>query len=460
MKNIKYLIYTLPLVITILASSAIAQNKIGLLRYEDDFSYLKNDSLKKGVEHIKYINLRNKNYISFGGEVREQFQIYKNINFGDVPPTYNHISVNQLWHRLMMHTDIELGNHIRFFIQINSTLRFLNTNPVVPEIDENQLSMHQAFAELKAKNWKFRLGRQELFYGNHRLITVREGPNTRQTFDGLIIKRKLKNGAFDFFAVSKTISKQYVFDDQSFKESLVGLYGTQYLSKRKINLDYYAVNFYSKLRKYNYKPGTENRQTYGIRLISNYRNINFEVEGAYQTGKFKDLIISAYSILADVNLIVLPNKKAIIGFAANLVSGDKNNSDKKLNTYNLLYAKPAYGLAAPIGSTNIISLNPYIKANAFQKLNILAQVFFLARNSNMDGTYSPGMIQNRPGPDFLFVSKKKDLGEFYVIETNYQQTKNLSFSFDLSFIKAGSYTISTGSGKDISYVSFKSTLKF
>lgn len=454
------LIFKISLLVTMVVSTTIAQNKISIIRYDDDFSLVKKDSIKKGVNQLKYISIGENNYISFGGELREQFQVYNNINFGDVPPTYQDNSANQLWHRLMVHSNIELGNHFRFFIQLNSTLRFLNDNPIVPEIDKNQLSLHQAFAEIKVNHWNFRLGRQELLYGNNRLITVREGPNTRLTFDGLVVKRAVKNGKIDFFAVSKVISKQYVFDDESFKEGLIGIYGTQFFSNRKLGLDYFVVNFQSKLRKYNYINGFENRQTYGIRLFSNYKKVNFEFEGGYQSGKFDNLTISAYTALADVNMTVLPSKKGIIGFAANVASGDKNSGDNQLNTYNLVYARPAYGLAVPIGATNIISLYPYIKINLIQKLNILAQVFFMARNSNQDGTYTPGMIENRPKQNMLFSSNKKTLGEYYVLETNYQQTKNLSFSFDASYFNAGSYPKAAGKGKDVTYVSFKSTFKF
>ena len=456
----KNLIFKISLLVTMVVSTTIAQNKISLMRYDDDFSLVKKDSIKKGFNQLKYIPLGENNYISFGGELREQFQVYKNINFGDVPPSFQDISANQLWHRFMVHTNIELGNHFRFFIQLNNTLRFLNDNPIAPEIDENQLSLHQAFAELKVNHWNFRLGRQELLYGNNRLITVREGPNTRLTFDGLVIKRTIKNGKIDFFAVSKVISKQYVFDDESFKEGLIGIYGTQFFSNHKLGLDYFVVNFQSKLRKYNYQSGFEDRQTFGIRLFSNLKTINFEVEGGYQTGKFNDLTIDAYNVLADVNVTVLPSKKGVIGFAANVASGDKNNSDNQLNTYNLVYARPAYGLAVPIGATNIISLYPYIKINPIQKLNVLAQVFFMSRNSNQDGTYSPGMIENRPKPNMLFSSTNKTLGKYYVLETNYQQTKNLSFSFDASYFDAGNYPKATGNGKDVTYVSFKSTFKF
>ena len=141
-------------------------------------------------------------------------------------------------------------------------------------------------------------------------------------------------------------------------------------------------------------------------------------------------------------------------------SSDKDKTDDKLNTYNSLYSKPAYGLAVPIGATNMVSISSYIKINPIQKLNILAQVFFMSRNSNQDGTYSPGMIQNRPRPNALFTSNEKSLGQFYLLETNYQQTKNISFSFDASYFNAGSYTKTTGNGKDVTYLSFKSTFKF
>ncbi|MCE3076240.1 alginate export family protein [Chryseobacterium gwangjuense] len=455
----KHIIITL-LISLFAIEKTSAQNKISLVRYNDDFRSLKNDTIKKKLDNLKYIKLDNNYFISFGGELREQFQYYDNINFGDVPPTYSDTDVTQLWHRLMVHTDIELGKNFRVFMQLNNTSRFFNDNPAVPEIEENQLSLHQAFAELKLTNWNFRLGFQEIHFGNHRVITVREGPNTRQSFDGLTVKRKFPNGSLDLFAVSKVISKKYVFDDESMHDGLFGIYGTQYLFNKKIGLDYYVINFQSRDRMYNYQSGFENRNTCGIRLFSNLKTANFELEGAYQTGKFNNLLIEAYNILADVNITVFPSKKGIIGFAANLASGDKNKTDNKLNTYNLLYAKPAYGLAAPIGATNMLSIYPYIKINPVQKLNILAEAFFLARNSNQDGTYSPGMIQNRPKPNSLFNSEKKTLGQYYVLETNYQQDSNLSFALDASYFKVGSYPKTTGVGDDILYLSFKTTFKW
>ena len=152
--------------------------------------------------------------------------------------------------------------------------------------------------------------------------------------------------------------------------------------------------------------------------------------------------------------------KARIGLAANISSGDKNSSDNKLNTYNLLYAKPAYGLAIPLGSANMISIYPYIKINPVPKLNILTQVFFLQINSDQDGLYSPSMIMVRPQPETFSNSSSMYMGTFFVLETSYQYSENFSLSFDASYFNAGGFLKETGKGKDLTYVSFKSTFKF
>lgn len=168
----KNLIFKTAFLFTMIVSSAIEQNKISLMHYDDDFTMVKKDSVKKGFNQLKFIPLGKNNFISFGGKLREQFPVYNNINFGDVQPTFQDDSANQLWHQLMVNSNIELENHFRFFIQLNRTLRFLNDNPIVPEIDENQLSLRQAFAELKYINCNNRLVYQEMYYRNHRLITV------------------------------------------------------------------------------------------------------------------------------------------------------------------------------------------------------------------------------------------------------------------------------------------------
>jgi hypothetical protein len=445
----------------VILSSVITYGQIQYLRYNDDFNFLKGDSVtKRGFQKLKYIPITGKLKISFGGEIREQLQRYTNINFGDLPPNYKTSSTWQLWHRIMAHANVDAGQKARLFVQLGSTYRFLNPNPLTPEIEQNELSLHQAFIDYHFnKTWMTRIGRQEMSYGSHRLITFREGPNTRLTFNAAILKYKGKNRKVDVFASSPVISQKNVFDDQSFKDLAIGVYANEKLAKT-FSIDYYLVHFHSKRRQYNFIGGLENREVVGFRLFTENTTTNYEVEANYQFGKFDQLVINAYGIFADLNHKIQPDYSVILGIAGNFLTGDKSKNDKQLNTYNLLYSKPQYGLTAPIGATNMITVNPYIKANPTTKTNVYFGANFMCRQSMKDGIYSPAAIQVRPGPEYVFASSEKQLGTLLVLETSYVFTSNLSIAVDASTFLAGSYVKKTGAGKDINYLSVKASLRF
>jgi Alginate export len=437
------------------------QNPISILRYNDNFKALKNDSTKTGTEKLKYMSLGKNTFLSVGGEVREVYQYFENQNFGDVPPTFKEVSTGQVWHRIMAHANLEIGSDVRVFFQLNNTLRLFNPNPLTPEVDENALSVHQAFVDWNVnKNWQLRLGRQEMGYGNNRILTFREGPNTRLTFDAAILKYKNAKRKFDFMAVSPVISKQGTFDDESLKDFVVGVYANEVVVPKQFLLDYYFLNFTSDQRKYNYVSGKENRQNYGFRAFSQNPRLNYEFEGTYQTGTFNEQKINAFGLSADVNYKLSEKNNVIVGLAGNFISGDKDRTDNVLNTYNLIFSKPSYGLAAPIGSSNIENINPYIKLNPTKKLLLQAGVYFMQRNSNQDGTYSPGMGQVRPNREKLYASTSREIGTQYSLETNYIINNHISFAADFAYFQSGQYVKETGKGQNITYFSIKSSIKF
>lgn len=445
----------------LLISTLGLQGQIHLLRYNDNFDYLKNDTvIKKGTENLKYLKLSENTTLSFGGEIREQFQYYDNLNFGDVPPAFSKSSTGQLWQRVMLHANLELGRNVRMFVQLGSTFRFFNPNPLTPEIDENRLSLHQAFLDYRFNNrWMLRLGRQEIFYGSHRLFTFREGPNTRLSFDAAVVKYTSGKKKTDVFILTPVQSREGVFDDKSFQDVIIGMYNTYTVVPKSVVLDYYSMSFHSNRRKYNHVSGKEKRQAVGIRLFSDNEKFNYELEAAYQTGKFNNQRIKAYGLATDVNYKLNVPTNFIIGLGSNYMSGDKNPNDNELNTYNTLFSKPPYGLTAPIGSSNLINVNPYVKLNPVKKLYVFGTAYFMWRHSNQDGTYSPGAVEIRPNPGLLFASTEKEIGTLLVLETNYTVNRHLLFGLDASRFFAGDYVKETGKGKNISYVSLKGVIR-
>ena len=443
-------------------STFFAQSQISMVRYNDDFSYLKNNKvLKKNIEKLKYIYLSKRSNISFGGELREQFQYYNNPNFGDVPATFPQTNTMQVLQRAMVHANIELGSQVRLFAQFGSTVRFFNPNPPTPEIDENKLSVHQLFVDYHLKKkWAIRLGRQEISYASHRLFTFREGPNNRLAFDAAVIKYMSKKRKIDFFAMSPVISKTGIFDDRTSKDFIVGIYAINKIVPKKLFVDLYFLNLNTERRKYNFVTGKEIRQSYGFRIFSENPKLNYEFEATYQSGRFNKSSISAFGISSDLNFKIVSKSSLIAGIGSNYMSGDKNKNDNQLNTYNLLFSKPQYGLTAPIGATNLVNINPYIKISPSKKTIVFVSSYFMWRQSNQDGTYSPTAVETRPDQEILFTTTKMSIGTLLALETGYAVNKNVAFAFDGSYFFAGDYVKATGKGKDITYLSFKGTYKF
>jgi Alginate export len=284
------------------SSFIFGQNPIHILRYNDNFHRLKSDTVeKKGFDQLKMIPLgSNGVFLSMGGELREQVQHFDNQNFGDVPPVFKSVDATQLWHRAMLHADLELGKKWRVFTQLNQTERFFNPNPAI-EIDANRLGLHQAFIEFRPiAPLSFRVGRQELGYGNNRLLTFREGPNNRLAFDAAIVQWKNKTWRIDALVASPVFQSGGVNDDLALKDLVTGVYATHTVVPKKWLMDIYALHFKGDRLRYNLIGGNESRQTLGTRLFSQLSKFNYELEATYQLGSFNQLTINAFSLSYDL----------------------------------------------------------------------------------------------------------------------------------------------------------------
>ncbi len=452
-------LFTITLLGIFLQYNSHAQT-IAKLRFDDDFSSLKVDSLKSTwKEKIKNVSLGSKFQLSLGGEWREQYQSYEHVNFGEVPSDFVTDSPHQLMHRIMFHANLTYKNTLRVFAQLNNTVRFLNPNPITSQIDENVLSTHQLFVDYKFKKpWIFRVGQQELAYGSERFVASREGPNTRLTFQGATLKYVSPRNKLDIFTAKPMKMNPGVFDDQTASESLYGFYYMHSSSKSRFNVDLFYFNSESNLRQYMFKKGNENRHTFGTRLYSSLGPWNYDFELAKQVGAFDQLSISSYMAVWDFN--ISPKQYFYLGFSGHYVPGDKSNSDSELNTFNTLYAKPPFGQTVALNITNTINLSPYVRYQHTIKWLVTLRGSFVSRESLVDGIFTPNMSPLRPILGKKNVSDARKVGNIFALDANYYPTKNISLQFELGYCVAGDYMSDTGNGKDVMYFAFKNAFKF
>src|SRR3989442_2380910 len=118
------------------------------LRYEEDYGYLRDPGRQSDpLDVIKYVSLGSEGdrYLSIGGEIRERGEYFRNPVWGQEEQ-----DDSGYWlQRYMLHTDVHLGNRVRFFGQIKSGIEI--GRPGGPRgADEANLDLHQAFGEIKA----------------------------------------------------------------------------------------------------------------------------------------------------------------------------------------------------------------------------------------------------------------------------------------------------------------------
>src|SRR4051812_14941108 len=92
-----------------------------LVRYDEDYSYLKDESRRtEPLDRIKYIPLdrEGKSFLTLGGEVRERYEYFHNSLWGQGPQDND----GYLLQRYMVHANARITKHFRLFTEFKSGL--------------------------------------------------------------------------------------------------------------------------------------------------------------------------------------------------------------------------------------------------------------------------------------------------------------------------------------------------
>ncbi len=404
-----------------------------MLRYFEDYQFLA-DTTKHidFLDPIKYISLSKKKpdwYLSIGGDVRFLYEYINNRFEGETNGD------GYLLHRYMLHSDWHFGNKLRLFVQLGSTLENGRQAGPRPGIDQDELFLHQFFADysftpFEGVNSTLRLGRQEVVLGSGRLVTIREGPNTRLSFDGVRWMNRWKKWNVEALYIRPVVNKPGTFDNEIFDDqvSLWGLYANWKAEALSfINFDTFFLGYKNEQSIYHQGTGEEDRYTVGGRVFGNLNNFDFNLEGGYQFGTFKQSAgegdISSYGVSLDVGRTFkdLPFSPRL-SVKAEYIQGDNDRDDLDLNTTNAFFPNQGYFRgAAPLFPTNFYDIHPELRLN-FSKTNYLV-IDWTAywRESVEDGIYLPSSVPINP----LLNGDDRFLGSQIDIETYWQLNRNI-----------------------------------
>jgi hypothetical protein len=158
------------------------------LRFDEDWSVLAEPAAlpsRDPFDPIKYVELGDDVWASFGGQLRLRFESWDAYEFSDVSDPDEDLLLT----RLLAHVDLHFGERARLFVEVKSAGStdqhvFDDTRP----LDVDWFDLQNGFLELAGESLRFRLGRQELAFARQRLVSPLDWANARRTFDGATLE--------------------------------------------------------------------------------------------------------------------------------------------------------------------------------------------------------------------------------------------------------------------------------
>jgi hypothetical protein len=239
-----------------------------------------------------------------------------------------------------------------------------------------------------------RVGRQELVYGEQRLIGHVSWLNAARTFDG--VRATFRTTAFqtDVFATSVVRILDDEFDKSGFGNRFAGVYGTTtrlipratvepfVLFKRDVNLRAEAGGV-----------GTLEQFTSGVRVAGRLpARLDYGVEMAVQRGSLDTDAISAWAGHWQMRE-TFPGASAVrLTGEYNFASGDKDPTDNVRGTFDQLYPTPhdKYGLADQIGWKNVHHARAGFEVTPFKGFPLMTNYHSWWLAERNDAIYNAG----------------------------------------------------------------------
>lgn len=321
---------------------------------------------------LSHINKELPGWLRFSGEYRMRLEGFDGGGFKpDTSDAY-------LLSRLRINMRVSPTYWMRFQFQGQDAQSFWkNTKPDAPPF-ENTMDIRQAYAEFgkaEAPSVLLRVGRQELFFGDQRLIGHLNWTNTARSFDAARLTLQHSKYKVDLFASSVVNLKEATVDKSSGGNDLHGAYGSITKVVPNATIEPYVLWRLARGTKTEAGLGGKtDRKVYGGRFVGKLpANFDYNIEAVGQTGSVgTDTIRAAASHAALGYTLASVTKKPRIVLEYNYASGDENPTDGKQQTFDQLYptGHDKYGLADQVGWKNIHDLRAGVEYKATTKLNM------------------------------------------------------------------------------------------
>ncbi len=421
-------------------------------RWQEDWSTLADPRIARAPgDSFKYIPLSAgdpKTYLSFGLGVRERFEANDAAGFG----LGGERADDHVISRVEVHADLHLGAAVQVFTQLQSD--FAPGKARLSPVDQDRLDLEQAFvavtAPLAGGTLRLRLGRQQIAFDLQRFISVRDGPNVRQSYDALWAD--YEHGPWRltaFYSQPVQARDARAFDDAS---STRLTYGGARLERRVFGASALSLSvgrFHQAGAVYPGASGDERRTVVDARFAGAAGGVDWDAEAMGQTGRVgtKDVRAWAVGSLAGYSFKAAPWGPRF-GLQLDAASGDRDPTDRTVETFKPLFPNGYYvTLAGYTGYVNFIHLKPSVTLHPTRSLKLMIAGAAQWRATTADAVYTQPNIPTpgtagRPG---------RFTGSYAQFRADWAASAHLAFALEAVHLNVGQ-AISRAGGRDSNYL--------
>ncbi|WP_239949735.1 alginate export family protein [Dyella terrae] len=420
-------------------------------RWQEDWSVLADPSLRtQWGDALKYLSLSNsdtKTYLSFGVNLRERTEMQDAASFGIGHNPNN----TYLLQRFQLHADLHFASYWQAFVQFEDA-RTMNKQ-VISGADRNPWDLRLAFVAyvrtFAGGTFKARVGRQDFAFDLQRFVSLRDGPNVRQSFDAIWADWEGSKWRFiGFLSQPVQYNDEHPFDDISSHHFRFHTLRVERLLWGKDELSAYYSLYSRDNTHYLDAVGDEHRDVYDVRFAGNQSGVDWDLEAMAQRGHVGAKDIDAWGTGARVGYTWPVTWSPRIGLQMDAASGDRHPGDGTVGTFNPLFPNGYYfTLAAYTGYTNLRHVKPSVTIKPVSRLTLMAAVGFQWRESTADAIY---VQPNIPLPGTAGQGSKWT-GAYGQVRADYAFNANFTGAVEAVHYDVGR-AIRMAGGRDADYV--------
>lgn len=333
-----------------------------------------------------------------------------------------------------------------------------------PPIVEDTFDARQAYVEVfhrERRGFGLQIGRQELRFGDERLLGAFDWGNTARTFDALRVFYAWPKSRVDVFAASVVVIEDGAFNRHRAGENLYGVYGSfQGMIPEAVVEGYTLWRTRPRVRGERGQWGDADVVTVGTRWAGALPvAFEYRVELAGQWGRWAHEPVRAWALHAQLGARITSarmNPRVLVEY--NQASGDRDPTDGRRETFDQLFPTnhDKYGIADVVGWQNMRNVRVGVGVRPSPRITAQLDVHSFWLASGRDALYGAGGAPIAR----LLTADRRHIGQELDVDVRIALSRALALGMGYAHLFPGSFLKRVAPGTGVTFTYTMLTYRF